>query len=189
MKKLITRISIYAAIGIVALPLTVITHELGHYFAYLIFGASNVQLHSVSVSADKEALGNIQLAIAAIVGPIISYLTLGLALFFTRKNYVPFWVIIGLAAPFGRIVNAVYIYFRALGYNPNPNFDEFNFSRNVNIEPLILAIPTMIAFFFVVWIFLGKAWRVGKIAELAAVIFSVACGLVVWSLVGGMILP
>ena len=57
MKKLITRISIYAAIGIVALPLTVITHELGHYFAYLIFGASNVQLHSVSVSADKEALG------------------------------------------------------------------------------------------------------------------------------------
>lgn len=108
-------------IGILAVPLTVVTHELGHLFAYRFFGASNIQLHSVSVSADKDALSSLQLAIVAITGPIITYLTVGLAVFLTRKDdYVPFWVVLGLAAPFARVVNGVYVYFRVLGYNPNP---------------------------------------------------------------------
>ena len=189
MKELIVKVLKYAAIGIVVVPLSIQTHEFGHYFAYHFFGASNVQLHSVSVSANTDKLSSFQLAATNIIGPIISYLTIGLALFFTRKKYVPFWVILGLAAPFGRIVNAVYIYFRTLGYSPNPNFDEYNFSRNLNIEPLFLAVITTLIVIVTMFIFLRKAWLEGKFKELAAVIFSFICGLTVWATLGGFILP
>ena len=76
----------YAAIGIAVVPLSIVTHELGHFLFYYLFGADNVQLHSVSVSADKDALSNLQKAIVNIVGPIISYLTIALAFFFYEKK-------------------------------------------------------------------------------------------------------
>ena len=189
MTDLIIKVLKYAALGIIIVPLSILTHEFGHYLAYHFFGASNVQLHSVSVSADTDMLSGFQLATTNIIGPIISYLTIGLAWFFTRKKYVPFWVIFGLAAPFGRIVNAVYIYFRALGYNPNPNFDEYNFSRNINIEPLFPAIITTLIVIVTMFIFLRKAWLEGNFKELAVVIFSFICGLTVWATIGGFILP
>lgn len=179
----------YAALGIIAVPLSIVTHELGHFFAYHLFGASNIQLHSASVSADKEVLTSFQVATANLVGPLISYLTIGLSLVFTRKKYVPFWVILALAAPLGRIVNFVYVYFRALGYTPNPNFDEFNFSRTLNIEPLWLAVLTMMAVVATMFFFLRKAWRAGGFGELALVIISIVAGLAVWMLLGGLILP
>jgi hypothetical protein len=184
-----TRVLKYAALGIIAVPLSILTHELGHFFAYQLFGASNVQLHSVSVSADKEILTSFQLATANLVGPIISYLTIGLAFILTRKKYIPFWVILAIAAPIGRIVNFVYVYFRALGYTPNPNFDEFNFSRTLNIEPLWLSALTILAVLATMFFFLRKAWRAGRFGELASVVISIVAGLAVWMLVGGLILP
>ena len=189
MRNLFAKALKYAGIGIVVVPLSILTHEFGHYLAYHFFGASNIQLHSVSVSADKEMLSSFQLATVNIIGPIISYLTIGLALFFTRKKYVAFWVILGLAAPFGRIVNVVYIYFRVLGYSPNPNFDEFNFSRNLNIEPLFLAVVTALIALITMLVFLRKAWLEGRYKELAAVIFSFVCGLTIWATLGSLLLP
>lgn len=156
---------------------------------YHLFGAGNVQLHLVSVSADKDALSDFQKAIVNIVGPIISCLTIALAFFLTRKKYVPFWVILALAAPLGRIVNFVYRYFRALGYNPNPNFDEFNFSRNLNIEPLRLSILTAVIVLITLFVFLKKSWKDGGFTELIAVIVSFVGGVLVWTLIGGVILP
>ena len=168
MKKLLTKALKYAAIGIVAVPLSILTHEFGHFLAYHFFGASNIQLHSVSVSADKDMLSSFQLATVNIIGPIISYLTIGLAVFLTRKKYITFWVILALAAPLGRIVNVVYIYFRVLGYSPNPNFDEFNFSRNMNIEPLFLSVITTLGVLITMAFFFRKAWLEGRFKELAA---------------------
>ena len=189
MRNLIAKALKYAGIGIVVVPLSILTHEVGHFLAYHFFGAGNIQLHSVSVSADKDALTGFQLATVNIIGPVISYLTIGLAMFFTRKKYIPFWVILGLAAPFGRIVNAVYIYFRVLGYSPNPNFDEFNFSRNLAIDPIILAIITALIVLITMIIFLKKAWLHGRFKELAAVIFSFVCGLAMWATFGSLLLP
>ncbi len=188
-EKYFVKLLKYAAIGIVVVPLSIITHELGHFLFYHLFGAGNVQLHSVSVSADKDALSAIQKAVVNIVGPIISYLTIALAFFLTRKKYVPFWVILALAAPLGRIVNFVYLYFRALGYSPNPNFDEFNFSRNLNIEPLWLSILTVVIVLLTIFVFLRKSWKDGGFKELIAVIISLVCGVLVWMLIGGLILP
>ena len=189
MRNLIDKALKYAGIGIVVVPLSIITHEFGHFVAYNFFGAGSIRLHSVSVSADKDTLSCFQLATVNIIGPIISYLTIGLALFLTRKKYIAFWIILALAAPFGRIVNAVYIYFRALGYSPNPNFDEFNFSQNLNIEPLFLSVVTTLIVLITFFIFLRKAWLEGRFKELAAVIFSFVCGLGVWAMLGSLLLP
>ena len=189
MGNLLAKTLKYAGIGILVVPLSILTHEFGHYLAYLFFGASNVQLLSVSVSADKEMLSSFQLATVNIIGPIISYLTIGLALFLTRKKYIPFWIILGLAAPFGRIVNVIYIYFRALGYSPNPNFDEFNFSRNLNIEPLFLAVITTLIVIATMFFFLRKAWVEGRFKEVSAVSLSFVLGLGIWAALGGLILP
>lgn len=183
------RVLKYAVMGIIAVPLSIVTHELGHFLAYHLFGASNVQLHSVSVSADKEMLSSSQIAITSIVGPLISYLTIGLAFVLTRKKYIPFWITLALAAPIGRLVNGVYIYFRTLGYSPNPNFDEFNFSRSVNVDPLWLSIATMIIVLATFFVFFRKAWRNGRFAEISTIVVSLIAGLFVWNFVGGIILP
>ncbi len=179
----------YILIAIIVVPLSIVTHELGHFVMYQWFGASNVQLHSVSVSAEKETLSNVQLAVASIIGPIITYLTIGLVVFFTRKQYTPFWLILALAAPLGRIVNAVYIYFRILGYHPNPNFDEFNFSRSLNIEPLLIAIPTTILVGATLIYFCRTVWGKDGLRELFAVSLSLVCGLSVWMVIGPLVLP
>ena len=189
MNETIAKVLKYLLFGIIAVPLTIIPHELGHFLAYHLFGATNVQLHSASVSADKETLSNIQIAIANVIGPIISYLTIVLAFILTQKNYQPFWIILALAAPLGRIVNFVYIYFRLAGYSPNPNFDEFNFSKNLGIEPLFLAILTAILVIVTFAIFFKKAWSAGKFGEVGLVVFSLIVGVAIWFSVGGLILP
>jgi len=189
MKGNAAKILKYMAIGIVAVPLSILTHELGHFFAYHLFGATNIQLHSVSVSADKDTLSNFQSATVSLVGPVISYLTIALALIFTRKRYIPFWIILGFAAPIGRIVNFVYVYFRALGYTPNPNFDEFTSSRNLNVEPLWLSIATIMIVLATFALFLRKAWNEGRVFEIMIVVLSLVIGLAAWMFLGGLILP
>ena len=179
----------YLLLGILLVPLTILTHELGHFLAYHLFGAGNVQLHSVSVSADKDALSNFQLAIVNILGPLITYATIALAFFLTRKNYNPIWIIAALAAPIGRIVNFIYIYFRLAGYQPNPNFDEYNFSRNLGIDPLFLAVLTAILVIAAFIIFIKKAWNEDKFREIGLIAISLIVGLTVWSAVGKYIFP
>ena len=184
MKAFLKRLPLFIAIGALAVPLSVVTHELGHYLVYKLFGASEVELRAFSVLANKDSLTTGQIAISTIVGPVISYATVVIAAFMLKKRYAAFWVVLGLAAPFARLVNAIYVYFRIAGYDPNPNFDEFNFSRAIAIDPLIVAIPTTLAFIFIVGYFLRIAFRQGRYRELALSIVSVAFGLLFWTLVG-----
>lgn len=189
MKNFALKVLKYILIGIIVAPLSIVTHELGHYFVYQSFGAASVKLHVASVSANKESLTNLQIAFANLIGPIISYLTIISAYFITRKTYRPFWIMLAIAAPIGRLVNPIYVYFRALGYNPNPNFDEFNFSRNLGIEPLFLAVLTTVLIFAVFIYFFRKAWIEGKTGEIVLIIVSLAIGVFVWFSIGGIILP
>jgi hypothetical protein len=179
----------YILIGVLAVPISIVTHELGHFIAYQFFEASNVQLHAFSVSADKESVSNLQNAIAAITGPIITYLTVVFAYILTSKNYQPFWIILALGGLIGRIVNFIYIYFRSAGYNPNPNFDEFNFGKFTGIEPLFLSIITAILFLIIYAVFLKNAWKESGLKEIGLIALSLICGVTVWNFVGGFILP
>ena len=189
MNQNVARLLTYTVIGIVAVPLSILTHELGHFAAYHIFGAGNIQLHSASVSADKEMLSGGQIAAANILGPLITYLTIAIAYFLTRRRYIAFWVILALAAPIGRIVNAIYTFFRALGYQPNPNFDEYNFAKNLGFEPLLISIPTILIVIGTFVYFGRKGWVEGGIREVGALVLSLASGIAVWFTVGPYLLP
>lgn len=189
MKEIAAKALKYIGLGILIIPFSIVAHELGHFFAYQVFGANNVQLHAFSVSAERENLTNVQNAIAAIIGPIITYATIVLAYIFTRKNYHPAWIILSLGGLIGRIVNFIYIYFRLAGYNPNPNFDEFNFSKSLGIEPLFISIITAILFLAIYAIFLKKAWKENGLSEIGLIILSLISGVTVWNFVGGLILP
>lgn len=179
----------YITIALVVVPLTIVTHEFGHFVVYKAFGASSVVLHAFSVTAEKDALSSGQIALAAITGPVISYITIAAAIYFTHKRYVPFWGIVGLAAPIGRVVNFIYVYFRTAGYDPNPNFDEFNFSRAIGVDPLGPAAITCVAVVAVFVYFSRAAWKAGRYSEIFSLILSIAIGLAVWSSVGPLILP
>jgi mannose/fructose/N-acetylgalactosamine-specific phosphotransferase system component IID len=189
MKDSVSKALKYISIGILAVPISIVAHELGHFIVYQLFGASNVQLHAFSVSADKESVSNLQNALAAITGPIISYVIVILAHILTTKNYQPFWIILAIGGLIGRLVNFIYIYFRTAGYNPNPNFDEFNFSKFTGIEPLFLSIITAILFVMMYAIFLKKAWKENGFKEIGLIAISIISGVAVWNFVGGVILP
>ncbi len=179
----------YLLFGVAAVPLSIVTHELGHFVVYHLFGAGDVRLHAASVSAVKDSLSPAEIAVANITGPLITYLTLALAYFLTRREYLPFWIILALAAPLGRIVNFVYIYFRVAGYRPQPNFDEFNFSRNLGFDALGLAVPTALAVIAAFFVFGSRAWREGRFGELARIALALMAGVAVWFTAGPRLLP
>ena len=178
----------YVACAIFVVPVAIISHELGHFASYLYFRAENVRLLAFSVSAKTDPLSTSQIAVSNIVGPIITYLTVIVAALMIRTQYSSFWVILAIAAPIGRIVNAVYIYFRVLGYNPNPNFDEYNFSRCLNVDPLLISIPTMAVVVTIFFSFGRKAWKHGGYQELGQIVFSILIGIACWSTIGPMLL-
>ncbi len=188
MKKSISQPLKYILMAMFVVPVTIISHELGHFVSYLYFGADDVRLLAFSVSAETDHLSPIQIAVSSILGPLISYITIVIAALMTRKQYSPFWILLGIAAPIGRIVNAVYIYFRILGNHPNPNFDEYKFSRSLKIEPLFVSVPTMVIVVAVFYWFGRSAWKHGGIRELGLIILSVILGLAAWTQIGPMIL-
>lgn len=189
MNNTISKIGWYSIIGIVAVPFSIVSHELGHYLAYVGFGVEGVVLRSASVSADKSALTRGQIAFATAIGPVITYVSLIAAGVLLRYKYLPFLVMLGLAAPLGRVVNFVYVYLRAVGYQPNPNFDEFNFARAIGVDPLFVAVPTAIAILITLVYFGRVAWKKEGAAGLIASVLGVALGLAVWFVVGPILLP
>ena len=188
MKSLIVRFSQYALLATLAVPVAIVSHEFGHFESYWFFRAEAVRLLAFSVSAETEHLSPMQLAVSSMVGPVISYVTIIIAALMTRKQYSPFWILLGMSAPIGRLVNGVYIYFRILGYQPNPNFDEYKFSRSLKIEPLIVSVPTMVFVIAVLFLFGRAAWKQGGCWELGQVVVSILIGLAVWSQLGPMLL-
>jgi len=188
MTKLFSQTLPYVTCAILVVPVAIISHELGHFASYMYFRAENVRLLAFSVSAKTEHLSASQIAVSNIVGPIITYLTVIIAALMIRKQYSSFWVILAIAAPIGRIVNAVYIYFRVMGYNPNPNFDEYNFSRCLNVDPLLVSIPTLAIVVTIFYSFGRKAWKHGGYQELGRIILSILIGIAFWSTFGPLLL-
>ena len=189
MKGVLAKVGWYALLGIIAVPVSILSHELGHYLAYIFFGAETVIMRSASVAADKSALSNPEIAFATAIGPVITYLTIMFAALALRYRYVPFLLILGLAAPLGRIVNFVYVYLRIAGYQPNPNFDEFNFATALRFDPLLVAVPTLIAVLGTLGYFGFTAWKKGGLLEIMSAVAGIVVGLAVWFLVGPLILP
>ncbi len=189
MKDVFARTGWYAILGIFAVPFSIVSHELGHYLAYIRFGAEEVILRSASVAANKTSLNGWQIAFATAVGPLITYATILIAGILVRYRYHAVFILLGLAAPLGRVVNVVYVYLRFAGYQPNPNFDEFNFAKAVGFDPLFVAVPTVIAVLVTLIYFCRIAWKKSGLPEILSAIIGVVVGLLVWFQVGPLIFP
>jgi hypothetical protein len=184
MKNFMYQLAKDAILATFVVPLAIVSHELGHFLSYLWYEAQDVRLLAFSVSAETQELSSTQLAVANMIGPVISYVTVIIAALCSSKKYSSFWIMLGLTAPIGRIVNAVYIYYRILGYHPNPNFDEYNFSRNLKIEPLLVSVPTMMIVVGCFYFFGRSAWKHGGLGELVRIVACILIGLAVWTQVG-----
>jgi hypothetical protein len=153
--------------GFIAGPIATLIHELGHYIPALILGLRGAVLHvswvSYTGSAEirsllqaghrAEAASLVPLWKVALVdagGPVISLVLLAAAVLCRRRSLLAS-AAAGLAAgwrlsaPAG--VAAVLL-LRTLGSNHAPlaaNVDEFNAARALDINPLIVILPAVLA--------------------------------------------
>ena len=182
------------ASAIVAAPLTILTHELGHFLAGLAFNHPRVVLHYGSVTSDAAKAGcpPWQLAIVAAAGPLVTFATVLLCCYLAaRYRPHPLIVAVGLFAPLKFSVGLVFIYYWLSGVrNSAPNFDEFNVAKQLGISPLI---PIIIAVAVLVggWFWLVRSISKGqRTLALATSIVGAVVGLALYGgLVGPRLLP
>lgn len=178
------------ASGVIAAPLTILTHELGHFLTGLAFNHPGVVLHYGSVTSDAAKAGYPawQLAVVAAAGPLVTCATVVLCCYLVARDRPhPLVVAVGLFAPLKFSVGLVFIYYWLSGVrNSSPNFDEFTVAKQAGISPFI---PIFIGVAFLVggWLWLILSIPRGKrIIFLAASIMGAALGL---ALYGGIIGP
>lgn len=188
------RAAAWFASALIAAPLTILTHELGHFLAGLAFGHPGVVIHYGSVSSDAAKAGfpPWQLAIVAAAGPLVTCATVILCCYLVaRYRPHPLVAAVGLFAPLKFSVGLVFIYYWLSGVrNSSPNFDEFNVAKHVGISPFI---PILIGVAVLVggWFCIVRSIPRGhRISDLAASIVGATIGLAVYAtIIGPRLLP
>lgn len=182
--------TLWFASGMIAAPLTILTHELGHFLAGLAFNHPGLAIHYGSVTSDAAKAGypSWQLAIGAAAGPLVTCATVVLCCYLVaRYRPHPLVVAVGLFAPLKFSVGLVFIYYWLSGArNSSPNFDEFNVAKQAGITPFI---PILIGVAVLIggWFWLIRSIpRGNRIVALATSIVGAAIGL---ALYGGIIGP
>jgi len=188
------RLLAWFAAAVVAVPLTILSHELGHFLAGRAFNHPRVVLHYASVSSDAAKAGypEWQLATVAAAGPLVSIVTVLLCCYLaTRHRPRPLIIALGLFAPVKFSVGLVFIYYWLTGVrNSTPNFDEFNVAKYAGMSPLI---PSLIGAVVLVggWFWLVRSIPgVERTRALAALIAGMVAGLALYAaFVGPLLLP
>ncbi len=184
----------WLASGTIAAPLTILTHELGHFLTGLAFKHPGLALHYGSVTSDAAKAGYPawQLAIVAAAGPLVTSATVVLCCYLaTRYRPHPLVVATGLFAPLKFSVGLVYIYYWLSGVrNSSPNFDEFTVAKHAGISPFI---PILIGVAILIG---GWTWLIRRIptgtrsSALAGAIVGAAVGLALYGrIIGPRMLP
>ena len=179
----------WIGMGLILVPLNAIFHELGHYAMYHIYDADNIVLHYASVSANTDNLSITQKAITAISGPLISYVFLILAIVFLTKHKSIAWMILGFVTTLRGLVNLPYLIANLKGYGPSPNFDEYNFSIYMDIDPIIVSGLTLTMILFAIIYFSILAFKQKRFIGIGLLWTSVVLGLIFWGTLGKFLLP
>ncbi|MGI8617464.1 MAG: hypothetical protein ACR2L6_00025 [Gemmatimonadaceae bacterium] len=180
--------------GVAAVPLTILTHELGHFLAGRAFNHPRVALHYASVSSDAAKAGYPpwQLATVAAAGPLVTIVTVLLCCYLaTRYRPRPLIIALGLFAPVKFSVGLVFIYYWLTGVrNSTPNFDEFNVAKHAGISPLV---PSLIGAAVLLggWFWLVRSIPgVERARALTALILAMVASLALYAgFVGPLLLP
>jgi hypothetical protein len=177
--------------AVIAVPLGVLLHELGHFLAYWIFGFQGVTLHYASSTHAVERTfwqlayrGNIEAAasllplwkagVATTAGILLTYLvTIGCCVFAARKGPHPLAIALGLFAPVRFLSGIPAIVATLSGKSVLPQTDEAHVAVLTGI-PLLLLNSAGLVVLALAWIWLLR--RIPKDHRWVS-LGSLVCGL------------
>jgi len=194
--------------AVIAVPLGVLLHELGHFLAYRVFGFQGVTLHYASATHTVEKTfwqlayrGNLEAAasllplwkvgVATTAGILLTYLvTIGCCVFAARKGPHPLAVALGIFAPV-RFLSGIPAIVAALsGKAVLPQTDEAHVAVLTGIPLLLLNLAGLLVL-VLAWIWLLR--RIPKDhrwVSLGSLVCGLALGIYLYFfLIGPRLLP
>ena len=194
--------------AIMAIPLAVLLHELGHFLAYWAFGFQGVALHYSSSTHAVETRfwqliysGNVERAaallplwkagVATTAGILFTYLvTIGCCVFAAKKSPHPVVIALGIFAPV-RFLSGIPTIVAALsGQRVSAGTDEAHLAALTGIPVLLLNVTGLLVL-VLAWIWLlRRIPKDHKWISVASLVSGLALGIFLYfSVVGPRLLP
>ena len=175
-----------------AVPLSVVLHELGHLAAYRVLGIPGVVLHFSHVSGAGPDHPGWALATAEGAGPLATLAIVAIcAILAATRGTGPATVALGLVAPFRVVVAAAWLSVHTVwGTGNSANFDELNLSRAMGwpAQPVILLELALVA--LALWWLTRALPPERRRALLASIILGGGLGVAAyWLALGPLLLP
>jgi hypothetical protein len=195
----------WVAASIIAIPIAVLAHELGHFLLYVAFGFPGATLHYESSTHDltdrfwslyrsgaRDAAAALiapwKVATAAAAGPVVTYGMTVAGCIAAVRTVHPLVVTVTIAANL-RAVPIALSAIRGWTSGNIRNTDEANVAALTGIpEMLLAALAIASCVGSAVWVF-GKVPRSERLAAIVSTIVGLAAGMVLYLIVGPRILP
>ncbi|MEM9854301.1 MAG: hypothetical protein AAF841_07580 [Pseudomonadota bacterium] len=168
--------------------LTILGHEVAHYFGALSSGAEGLKLHWADISFDEASLGSVGTAITWLAGPMFTHLLILWVLLSRTSNI---WLLaLGLGASSRNLVlipfTMKFLLQRDVSTFTN---DEVTAAQALEISPLYFAVIAVLLGILGTVIFLMRAHRSVPFVLPISLFVGTILGIVIWGLVGPIILP
>ena len=194
--------------SIIAVPLGVLLHELGHFLAYLAFGFQGVALHYNAATHSLEKTlwqqiyrGNLagaasiiplwKVGVATAAGILVTcVITFVCCLLAARKNPHPLVIALGIFAPFRFLAGIATLRVWLSGQSLRAGTDEAHLAALTGI-PLVLLIFAGLLFLALAWIWLVRSIpKDHRAVSLGSLVVGLALGIVLYFwCIGGWLLP
>lgn len=197
----------WAGWAALSFPVTVLSHELAHFLSYVVFGFPGAALHFSSSSyavetalwkhmGDGDRAGAAALlplgrvGIAAILGPIVSALTIVLCVWLAKRKPHPFLLGLLLTVPLRSLASVIVLFGLLLGRTRGGGSDEAHAAALLPVPELLLHLLA-VSLLVVAWTSVVKFLAVGtRTARLTALFLGAAIGGLVYAVViGPALLP
>jgi len=178
--------------SILAAPLSVVLHELGHAVTAISVGYSNVYItyHSWGGKMPIDIL-SVERALISSGGPIFSFLIAVVCVLIVLVNSnLIFPKALGILASVQFTGALIYVIGSIFGLNVSTVFDSARVAQYLNTSIFITSLPGSLVFIFV-WIFFTKSLnKENRLADLSSIIVGGIIGFFIWFFViGPIILP
>lgn len=193
--------------AIVAVPLGVLLHELGHFLAYLAFGFEGVALHYTSathalertfwqqvyrgdVAAAASMIPLWKVGIATAAGIFVTCVVTFVCCVWARKSHHPLAIALGIFAPVRFVAGVSTIPALLSGRSVRAGSDEAHLAALTGI-PLIVLIFAGLVFLALAWIWLIRSIpKDHRFVSLGSLVAGLILGVVLYfSVIGRLLLP
>jgi len=175
--------------GVVAMPLSIFLHEMAHFIAAHLVGATEVEFNWVAIEAETGSIGPTARGFIGLAGPA---LTLGLivgAWAHSRKHFNAVVWALGLVAGLRSLVSLAYVIRTILGKADGGTFafDEYEAATDFGISPMLFSVPSLAAFAFGAAWFGRLLWQRHRRLSVLVVVVGAVVGITVYAVVGPLI--